>query len=376
MGGDVTGMSNACTVVGFGTYPIQLTAPAVGDAWQWDGAEWIHVQQPIVFLVPTVPSTTITSNRSANQSPTTPGVVGGTNLGSGTGGVGSDYATVIGGLDCSASAEYATAIGGNANTASGTIATCVGGQSNVASDLDSACVGGQSNTASASWATCIGGNSNAASNANAATVGGSFLIASGISSAAVGGTSNTASGSLSVVLGGTSSTATVSSSAVLGGIGASPRLATSQAHAGGQTEAAGVGNRQWQRVVLRGDTPGAVPAETVDLGSGGYGVSPTATAFALLDDRAYLVTVRAAGVRATGAGRSLEVHAFVRRLAGVVDVVAQHVALSIGDPACCLYDVEVVASGGNMIVRATTGAGNTHATRWVGSVEWEEVRFV
>ena len=48
MGGDVTGMSNACTVVGFGTYPIQLTAPAVGDAWQWDGAEWIHVQQPIV----------------------------------------------------------------------------------------------------------------------------------------------------------------------------------------------------------------------------------------------------------------------------------------------------------------------------------------
>ncbi len=367
MGGDVTGMSNACTVVGFGTYPIQLTAPAVGDAWQWDGAEWIHVQQPIVFLVPTVPSTTITSNRSADQSPTAAALVGSTNLGSDTtglsAGVTGSWATVLGGDACEATDDYASALGGNGNAAGGFASVTAGGESNTIA------FGAES-------AAAIGGNGNAVTGAGlySALVGGSTNAASSSRAAVIGGQNNSASAASSVVLGGQRNAASASF-AIAHGIGAEPRLSTAAAHAGGQTEAAGVGNRQWQRVVLRGDTPGAAPAETVDLGSGGYGVSPTAMAFALLDDRAYLVTVRAAGVRATGAGRSLEVHAFVRRLAGVVDVVAQHVALSVGDPACCLYDVEVVASGGNMIVRATTGAGNTHATRWVGSVEWEEVRF-
>lgn len=367
MGGDVTGPSNACTVVGFGTYPIDLVAPAVGDAWQWDGAQWAHVQQPIVFLVPTVPSTTITSNRSANQSPTAAALVGSTNLGSDTTGlslgVTASWATVVGGDACEATDDYASAFGGIGNAAGGFASVTVGGEANVidfgaeyASTLGGS---GNSITGGGLYASAIGGSSNTASSSRAVVLGGSNNTASAASSAVLGGQRNTASASF----------------AVAHGIGAEARLSTSSAHAGGQTEAAGVGNRQWMRAVLRGDTAGAAPAETVNLGTGGYGVSPTTTAFAMLDDRAYLVTVRAAGVRATGAGRSLEVHAFVRRLAGVVDVVAQHVALSVGDPACCLYDVELLASGGNLLVQATTGAGNTHATRWVGSVEWEEVRF-
>lgn len=369
MGGDVVGMSNASVVVGFGTHPIDLLAPALGDAWQWDGAKWAHVQQPVIFLVPTVPSTSIVSNRSADQSPTSPGLVGATNFGSASGaGVG-------------VTADYATIIGGDDNEASETHAIAAGGVLLVAGAYASAAIGGESNSiaAGAESAATLGGNLNG-------------VTASGLYASAVGGSSNSVSGPRSVVIGGQSNSATASHSAVVGGqrnvagatfscvfgIGGQSKIATQITHASGQTEAAGAGNRQWSRLVLRGDTPGAAPNETIDLGYATYGGAPGTTTLALEDGRAYTVRASVAAVRTAGAageGRSITAQAWVRRTGGVVNVVAQHLIASVGDPGCCLYDLDLVASGGNLIVRGATGAGNTHATRWVGSVEWEEVRY-
>lgn len=355
MGGDVTGMSNACVVVALATYPLSLVAPsATGNVLTWGGAQWDDISPAVAFLVPGTPSTSIVSARSVAQSVTAPGLVGVTNLGSDTsgtaGGVTADYGTIIGG-DGNEAGEGAAVIGGLNCVAGGYFSLVAGSElSTISSASDQAAVvGGLQNdiTGTSKFSAIIGSR-----NAEIATA------------------------SRAVIIAGDECYLSHADSASVAGVGAQSRAITQLVRAGGQTEAAGTGNRQWTQLVLRGDTAGAAPGETVNLGMGGaVGAAPTVTALALLDDRAYLVTARATGVRSTGVGRVIHTQAFVRRAGGVVDVVAQHNSAHFGDPSCCAYDIDMIASGGSLLVQASVGAANTHATRWVATVEWEEVRY-
>ena len=371
LSGDVTGMSNANVVQGFATYSIDTLAPATGDTWVFDGTDWQHLPQAVSFLVPYTPSTSIVSNRSADQSATTAGKQWATNLGNDTTGaatgIDADYATLVGGDGNSATDDYSTAIGGYDLTAGGFASVTLGGFTN-AVDFG------------AEQAFVVGGSTNTALNG-------------ALNSGVVGGTGNSVSGSRSVVVGGQQASVSSTHNAALGGLrvqlshthgighGIAPasRNNTAHVHAGGQTEAGTAhGNRQWSRTVARQDTAGAAPNETANLGYGGYNVPASVTTFAMLDDRCYLVRAHATAVRTAGApgeGRSIVVHGFVRRTGGAVNVVAQHLVSHIGDPGCCQYDLDLIASGGNLLVQGSTGASNTHATRWVATVEWEEVKY-
>tara|TARA_R110000868_G_scaffold93573_1_gene258783 strand:+ start:654 stop:2159 length:1506 start_codon:yes stop_codon:yes gene_type:complete len=366
--------------------PIEVRAAAVvGVSLLYARQDHVH-RAATTYLSQVAPDTNIVGNRSANQSPTTAGLTGVTNLGNDTGagtGCTASQTTIIGGVNASATASTAVVIGGSACTASGVRSVAIGGASNVAGATNVAVVGGVSNSISAasSRSVIFGGTTNTIVTDSADSIvagGGVNTVTSSISCAIIGTENGTITGAnQSAVLCGESVDIT-HSFAIAHGIGAASRNVASHVHASGQTEVAGTGNRQWQRTIVRGDTPGAAPAETVDLGFSAYAAAPSTTAFTLLDDRTYSVQVALSAVRTSGAageGRAIVVHGFVRRTGGAVNVVAQHVVSHIGDPGCCLYDVDLIASGGTLLVQATTGAGNTHATRWVGSVEWEEVRY-
>jgi hypothetical protein len=94
---------------------------------------------------PCTPTTSIRSDRSADQSPITGTPVGATNLGSDTSGnsdgVSADYATVSGGDRNMAAADYATASGGVFALALAEFATAGGGDAAIAAGIGSAATG-------------------------------------------------------------------------------------------------------------------------------------------------------------------------------------------------------------------------------------------
>lgn len=443
MGGDVTGLSNACVVIALRTYPIEPGAPAVGDFLTWDGAQWAHDpfpfsvsaplevraasavgvattlaladhvhRSPVTYLDQTAPDTNVVANRSAQGAATTAGLVGVTNLGvDSTGaaaGATANYATIVGADAASVSGVRASAIGGDSNTASGDGSTVIGGSTSSAVGQYSAVIGAEASSADGYASAIIGGEGNTISGgvaeANAICGGVGNSVDNSIGGAVVGGAScavsasysgafcartTTVSGASAVALGGINLTVSATYAATVGGqqltaghthavvtgLGAASRVPMSLTHASGQ-QAASRGDRQRVSVVVRGDTAGAAPGETVDLGYGGFGASPTTTAVPLLDDRVYAVQLSLVGSRDSGSARALVVHALARCVAGVATIVAQHLVSSVGDASCCLYDVELLAAGATMIVRATTGATNTHVTRWVGDLTWEEVAYL
>lgn len=119
----------------------------------------------------------------------------------------SNWATIGGGLQNTASAAEGTVGGGYNNNASGTEATIAGGSNNTASDIDSTVGGGYGNTASGfgdgnGSATVAGGYQSTASG-DYSTVGGGFEnTASGADSLVSGGYGNIASGHFATVPGG------------------------------------------------------------------------------------------------------------------------------------------------------------------------------
>lgn len=159
---------------------------------------------------PCTPTTSLRSNRSANQSPIAEPVVGATNLGSDTSGVSvgvtGNYATVLGGDQNTATADYATVVGGSENTAGGETSFLGGGFGNKALGGNSAIGGGEFNIASGASSSIASGNDSTVAGDGAAMAGGEGNTAFGAQSA-VAGSSNNASGNQSVVGGGTGNSA-------------------------------------------------------------------------------------------------------------------------------------------------------------------------
>lgn len=148
-------------------------------------------------------------------------VVGGTIGGGGQSGfpnrVWSNYATVGGGANNTASGSYAIVAGGENNTASNNHATIGGGTSNTASWDFSTIGGGANNTTGAYYATVGGGVDNIASGSRAVVGGGESNDATGNRAFVGGGDGNTASGYGATIGGGLNNIASGTGAFVGGG---------------------------------------------------------------------------------------------------------------------------------------------------------------
>jgi|HubBroStandDraft_3_1064219.scaffolds.fasta_scaffold02192_5 hypothetical protein len=290
-----------------------------------------------------------------------------------------DYAVVAGGRQNTASAFGAVVGGGTSNSAGGgNNATVAGGSTNTAAAVDATVGGGQGNSASASHATVAGGNSNVASGAGATVSGGLNNHATGPDSYAEG-ENNTSSGEASHVEGsanlsnglashaegaqttssgqgshaegflttatgdfsharGTGTTAQAQGSSAAGE-GAFAYLEGQAAHASGY-DAGGVPTsitcKQTSVLVMRGETPGAVAGETVELLFGGDG-APATEAMALVTGKSYTVSVEAIAqgiiVPAGQEAQSLYAKACVKCILGVATLSGTGAAEAFGDAA-------------------------------------------
>jgi hypothetical protein len=161
-------------------------------------------QAAVVFSPdpPCTPTTTIRSDRSADQSPITGTPVGATNLGSdttgATTGVSGSYATVSGGDQNVASADFATVSGGAENEASGEFSTVPGGVLNFAL-AELAYAGGGEESVSAGQASVSLGTECAAANLGSVAIG---LGAGALGDAAVALSTCEATGDGSFAVGG------------------------------------------------------------------------------------------------------------------------------------------------------------------------------
>jgi hypothetical protein len=109
------------------------------------------------------------------------------------------YATVGGGFNNKVSDNYSTVGGGNNNTASGRYATVSGGDGNIASGFEATVGGGVGNSSGGNATTVSGGYGNTASNYYATVSGGYGNIASNNFATVAGGYGNIASGSAAMV---------------------------------------------------------------------------------------------------------------------------------------------------------------------------------
>ena len=144
-------------VIGRGRYARE-TYPQSSKA----GGGSTGCQAAVVFSPdpPCTPTTTIRSDRSANQSPITGTPVGATNLGSdttgATTGVSGDYATVSGGDQNVASSDHTTIAGGLGNKATAPFASALSGYDALALAEFALAIGGEEAIATGLGSTAIG----------------------------------------------------------------------------------------------------------------------------------------------------------------------------------------------------------------------------
>lgn len=191
----------AQTVVGIQNRAVASAAPSNDMVLVWEGTDghWEPQFPAMLFAGSVTPGdgyVTRTNLRSDKilQSPSVnnASLIGMINLGTSTNGTGG------------VSTNFASILGGDRNTASGAIGfpLVVNGYTNTASDGYATVLNGNNNTASAEWAMVLNGNSN---------------TASGVHSTVINGTSNTASGNNTTVSNGSGNTATANFSAIFNG---------------------------------------------------------------------------------------------------------------------------------------------------------------
>lgn len=146
-----------------------------------------------------------------------------------------NYAAVLGGLSCTASALGATVGGGASNTASGAYSFIGGGSGHSGVGAFSVIGGGDTNTCDGDNSVVAGGSACRAFADQAVVSGGYSNLASGVASVIGGGQSNTAGGSTSTVGGGYNNTTGLAYSTIGGG-------STNQATQIGSTISGGVSN--------------------------------------------------------------------------------------------------------------------------------------
>jgi hypothetical protein len=251
--------------------------------------------------------------------------------------------------------------------------------------------GGDDNTASDNYTTVIGGAANKASNFGATVSGGVFNTASGLLSHVSGGENNVASGShaeasgRSTTASGFGSNARNDGNIAQGdysnayGRGTTAPRAYQDAYAsdvgyGIPGPPAGNGSAQTSRLVLRGQTPGDAPGESIELF---FGVVGPPKQLILEDGVGYTMVVTAI-FRGTVAGnpvvRSFKQTLCFRRDAGVTVLAASGAQEAIGDAAGASWTL--VASVGvgpdRVVLTANTGATTT-LLRAVALVDFTEV---
>jgi hypothetical protein len=322
----------------------------------------------------------IRSDRASDQSPIDNTQAGITNLGSNTGGAApgatANYSTIGGGDDNAATDEYATVAGGYGNTASGDGASIPGGYDNVASGSAAFATGdgaqasgaaahavgrntvaqgdyshaeGQSSQATANYAHAEGlsttaSNQTAHAEGNGTTASGSASHAEGQTTQATAtgahaegvgtlasgqrshaeGDSTVASGYASHAEGGSNTASASFSSAT--GVRARATNDGERAHASGRFLADG--DAQSTMIVMKlGPSNAPIAATSLNFGDGGG-----STAIALVDDRAYTVTVTAvAGGGAAGAiSAAIQRQFIVRTTAGSTVLIASGAQSIIG----------------------------------------------
>ena len=331
----------------------------------------------------------IRSDRASNQSPIDNTKLGITDLGSkdstvdpAATGATADYSTIGGGNDASATARGATVTGGEGCKATATWATAWGFKA-VASGSGASARGGS--TLASGVASDAGGNQCVAS-ADYADASGSFCTGSGIA-AFTRGQSCTASGPMSVAIGDTC-TATNNEAVAIGrqcsatavsawarGILASA-IRGQDAIAFGSYDGVTAGQAQTSGLVYRGTTPGAAPAEAVELLSG-IGLVQT---LLLEDGKSYtfVLTVTAGAVQAgpTRVSRGFVVRFNARRDAGLSVITAIGVGDSFGDAATADWTVvpTVGVAPDRIVLTFTTGA-ITSAANCVARVEMTETTY-
>lgn len=397
-----------------GAPPEVRIADDAGAAATYSRSDHTH-QGAVTYLDQAAPDRNIVGNRSAQQSLTGVGVIGVTNLGSDTSGAEpgatGDYSTVIGGDGLSATQNYATAIGGSFSQASGISSSVIGGGGNVASGVQSGVFAGDTNTASGPYSVSLGGTLCQATGSGAGSLGGTACSAGADLATVIGGENNSVSATRSHVAGGTDNqiNALAENSAITGGsfnqidganshvgggvrnrvgadsatavgIGASGKIESGVAHAGGQTEAAGYGNRQVTTIVLRGDTPGDDPGETVQLGFGGFGAAPTTTVITTTNNAMINLRVRVQSTVTSGApagnGKAFAFDGWAYNDEGIVAVNSFTLAWSDTTAAAATHSVSLGVDGTNGLT-LTGEIGDlftTQGTRWVAIVELLEVR--
>jgi hypothetical protein len=173
-------------------------------------------QAAVVFSPdpPCTPTTTIRSDRSADQSPITGSPVGATNLGSdttgATTGVSGDYATVSGGDQNVASSDHATIAGGQGNKATAPFASALSGLGALALAEFALAIGGEEAIATGLGSTAIGTEVVAIGQLATAFTGGNAFgdesfaaevgVATGNSSVAIGSGQKAGAGSFSFTI--------------------------------------------------------------------------------------------------------------------------------------------------------------------------------
>lgn len=300
------------------------------------------------------------STRATEQSPidnTKSGIV---NLASATG----TFRVSVG-----ATGTVSTISGGDDNDATGDYSTVIGGQANQATDLCSI-VGGQDCISSARCSVALGEAVQATAEGAFAVGGGA--IASGSGSFAQG--SGTAAGQGSVCLSdallatGTDSMAT--------GLGGQALRDTQKTHAAGSFNASNADDAQTSLLVLRGQTPGAAPGESIELA---YGLNDT-TVLSLEDDKCYTfdVSVIVGGVvSAAEVSRSFKLSFNARRIAGASTITAQTATETFGDAstASWTFIASIGAAPDRIVLTFTTGA-TTSLAFCVAKVSFTETGMI
>ena len=308
----------------------------------------------VAYLDQTAPDTNVIGNRSADQSATTAGVSGATNLGNDStgkaGGVTTDFATLIGGDACTAGGYACAVIGGENCAVTGEGGASIGGVTNAFAGFAAGGVGGGDNVsdATASYSGQVGGRFNSC-----------FASYTG----QIGGLRNSAS-----ALAGSTT-----------GIGSSAYVVGQYSHASGQTENA-AGNRQFSRIVMRGDTPGVAANESVQLGFGGFNAAPTDSVIPTQNNKWYMLKIRSMSAIVSGApagnGKSFEYNAWAYNEEGIVTIYGAGLVASDTTPAAATHAIAVGVDGTNGIT-VTGQIGDlftTQGTRWVADVEILEIK--
>jgi hypothetical protein len=319
------------------------------------GGNLLHPSAVVFSPTPDTPTTSIISARSANQSPITGAVVGATNFGSDTSGattgVSANYASVLGGDQCTAEAAQAVSCGGFQTKAQGT-------NSFVGSGIGTRAFGPSSGAVCGSTNLTIGGNSFIG--------GGNGNQTFGVNSCIPGGDGNTTNNTGSFIPGGQNCTTNGLNSGAMG-----DHCQTLGGARGGMAMGvAAISTRTGQAVVacgplgpiapqttlpmtFRANTPGALANESAELK---YGVTnPASERFVLENNKGYRITVTLLVLRNDGLTRTLRQTFSVHTGVGTITIDGSSVLETFGAAALVATTFTVTPAGSVFAIVYTNG---------------------